>query len=499
LSFFLDPPALFLLGIMVYYFSKRFKWSFNTTVIMMGLISIGFFLIGSTLLYLDVLAWPLPPTPGSVWMFHTNITGISKTDVHVGIAVFMLLLYPLWHLLGYLMTLRLDVGSFLLRVVSFKDVKSRRAKPETKIAVERSASPRQNVRNVIEKLGGIGSYVKRGDRVLIKANICGGNPGIPGSYASLEVVDELVKIVQTSGANPFIVDSDMIWTKFHPIAEAEGWKKYAQETTIPVLNLGETEKVRFDFGQDSAIGIVPVSKEILNADTIISVAAMKTHLLTTVTLGMKNMYGCFPEENKAKFHRFGIENVILEVNKAFTPNLTIIDGTIGGEAFGPLSSNPVGFETIVASNDVVAADSIACQLMGYNPLDIKHLKYAHDSGLGDAKVAFDLASLPYPNPKDGNWEKPDPKVSAIYEELVETCLLVPGMQDLFDASADFVLFGLATLPVFKDVTPEVERAFNNIIADVLRSLSENGYIGTKLTEDSLKKIREFINTLGVVK
>ena len=496
MSFFLDPPALFLLGIIVYYFSKRYKWSFNVTAILMGLISVGFFLIGSTLLYLDVLAWPLPPTPGPTWMFHTNLTGIAKADVNVAIAVFMLLIYPLWHLLGYIVALRFDVGSFLLRVVTFKDVRSKRDKTEAKIAVERGPSPRQNVRNAIQKLGGINNYVKKDSRVLIKANISGGNPDISGSFTSIEVVDELVKMIHEAEGNPLIVDSDMVWTKFQPVAQAEGWKDYAQKANVPLLNLAETNQVRFDFGQNSAVGIAPVSKEIVEADVIISVPTMKTHLLTSVTMGMKNMYGCFPEEDKAKFHRFGIEDVIFEVNKAFTPTLTLIDGTIGGEAFGPLSSKPVGFETIIASNDVVAADSVACQLMGYNPLHIKHLKKAYEAGLGDASVTFDFSTLPYPNEKDKKWEKPDPAVSVLYEDLVEAFLIVPGMQAFFDASADFVLFGLATLPVFKDLTPEVERAFNNILADIMRSLTQSGYRGKEWTEDNFKKMQDFINSLG---
>lgn len=496
LSFFLDPPALFLLGIMVYYFSKRFKWSFNTTAAMMGVISVGFFLIGSTLLYVDVVAWPLPPTQGSVWMFHTNFTGIAKADVSVALAAFMLLLYPLWHLLGYVLALRFDVGDFLLRVVSFKDVKSKKSKPETKIAVERGPSPRANTRMCIEKLGGIQSYVKKGDKVLIKVNISGGNPGIPGSYTSIEVVDELVKMIRDAGAFPTIVDSDMIWTKFDPVAEAEGWKSYAKNSNIPLVNLAETDLVRFNFGEDSSIGIVPVSKEIVEADVIVSVPTMKTHLLTTVTMGMKNMYGCFPEENKAKFHRFGIESVIFGVNKAFTPNLTLVDGTIGGEAFGPLSSKPANFETIVASNDVVAADAVACQLMGYEPLEIKHLKMADEAGLGNARVTFDMSALSYPKEKDGKWEKPDPAVSALYEDLVEAFLLVPGMQGFFDVSADFVLFGLATLPVFKDITPEVERAFNTILADIFRSLTASGLTGSHWTEENAKKIEEFIKNFG---
>jgi len=57
---------------------------------------------------------------------------------------------------------------------------------------------------------------------------------------------------------------------------------------------------------------------------------MKTHMMTSVTLGMKNMYGTLPEIDKARYHKIGIDEVIYWVNKAFTPNLTIIDGSIGG-------------------------------------------------------------------------------------------------------------------------------------------------------------------------
>ena len=475
MSYFLDPPALFLLGMVVYYFSRRFRWGLTATVVIMGVISLGLFMGGSALLYLDVLGWPLPPTPGPVWMFHTNITGIAKSDVHTALAVLMLLIYPLWHTLGYLLALRLDVGSFLIRVVSFKDVKSRKERQLTKFAVVRGSSPREITQKAVEELGGIKSFVKRGDRVLIKANICGGNPTIRGSYTSPEVVDELVKMIRELGAEPSVVDSDMIWTKFDPVAEAEGWKKWAKQANVPLVNLAETEIVRFNFGEGSAIGIVPVSKKMVEADVIISVPTMKTHLLTNVTLGMKNMYGTFPEENKAKFHRFGIENVVYEVNKAFTPHLTVIDGTIGGEAFGPLSCKPVGFQTIIASNDVVAADAVACQLMGYDPFSIAHIKKAHEEGLGYANVDFDLATLQRAHKKDGKWEKPEPDVSTLYEGFVEAFLLLPGMQDFFDLAADFVLFGLATLPVFRELTPEIERAFNSVLADILAALVRSGY------------------------
>jgi hypothetical protein len=252
---------------------------------------------------------------------------------------------------------------------------------------------------------------------------------------------------------------------------------------VPLVNLRKTGQVRFNFGKGSATGMVPVSRVLVDADVIISVPTMKTHLLTSVTLGMKNMYGTFPEENKAKFHRFGIEDVVYEVNNAFCPTLTIIDGSIGGETWGPLSCRPVGFETIIVSNDVVCADAVACRLMGFDPLSIIHIRKGHDQGLGDAGIPFDPGMLGQSHQKDGRWEKPDPAVSQFYENLIEAALLVPGMQNFFDLMADYVLYGFATLPFLKDLTPAMEGVLNDVLASLFRS----GYRGTAWKPEDVQK------------
>jgi len=489
LSYFLDPPALFLIGMFVYYLGKRFGWSLRTTLILGLVISIGPFMTGSTLLYLDLMDWPLPPTPGSVWMFHTDVTGIRKADVPLALAVFMLLIYPLWLLFGDIFARKLDLGFIGLRELSYQDVKSRRKKLTAEFAVRRGPSPAELTRDAVTAIGGMGCFVKEGDQVMIKANICGGNPTIPGSYTSMEVVEELVRMVREVRGKPFVVDSDMIWTKFDTAAEEEGWTEWALNSNVPLVNLNRTKQVRFNFGKGSAIGRVPVSKTVVRADAIISVPTMKTHLLCNVTLGMKNMYGTFPEENKAKFHRFKIEDVIYEVNKAFAPNLTLIDGTTGGEAWGPLSSRPVKFETVVASNDVVAADAVACQLIGYNPFEIAHIKMAHDRGLGDGNVRFDFSALPYTHGKDGKWVRPDPSVSTFYEGLIETLLLLPGAQTFFDLAADFVLLQMARLPIFREITPITEEVLN----DVLSALFRSGYRAAAWTDDDLKRMQKHLD------
>jgi len=452
------------------------------------LISIPIFIGVSSLLYLDIIHWPLPYREGSVWMFHTLITGIHKTDVPVYLVVAMFLLYPAWHALGYVFALRQDVGAFIFKTVSYEHVKSKKGRTTTEIAVRRGPSPSQITREAVEALGGMRRFVKEGDRVLIKPNICGGNPKIEGSFTCHEVVEELVKMVREVDADPLVADADMIWTQFEPVAEEQGWMEWADRMDVPLVNLTKTEKVHFDFGKESATGIVPVSKELVDADVIISAPTMKTHLLTSITIGMKNMYGTFPQENKAKYHRFGIEEVICDVNRAFTPNLTVIDGTVGGDAWGPLSCTPVYAQTVIASNDVVSADAVACQLMGYDPYDIVHLKRAHEEGLGDASYIYDPSDLPYEHPKDGKWTKPDPVVSTFYESLIEYFLLLPGLQNFFDLTADFVLYGMATTPFLKDLPPGLEKVLDDILSMILRS----GIRGSAWKAGDLEKFRERI-------
>ena len=486
MSFILDPPALFLLGLMMYYFAKRLNWDELVTVIVLGFWAFVCFMGGSTLLYMDVIDWPIPPTEGPVWMFHTNFTGITIASVPVWFALLNLFLYPLWILLGFNIAQRYDEGFFVSQTVSYEDVKSSKDRGETKFSVKRGDKSRELVREAINEIGGIGAYVQAGNRVLIKPNISGGNPHIPGTFTSTDVVEEIVELVRAQGAEPIIADSDMIWTRFQPVAEAQKWFEWAERVNITLINLADTELVRFDFGEDSKIGRVPVSRELVDADVIISVPTLKTHLLTNITIAMKNMYGTFPEEDKSKYHRFGIESVIYEVNKAFTPNLVITDGFIGGEGSGPLSCSRVDAKTIIATNDVVAADAIACKIIGYDPFEVAHVKMGHDRGLGDANVSFEINQLSPHHPKDGKWQKPEPLVTLFYEWLCELVLLLPGMQMVFDLVADFVLYDMATLQIFRNTTPIMLDVMN----DVLGTLFRTGYRGLRWGQEGLDKFRE---------
>jgi uncharacterized protein (DUF362 family) len=525
MSFVIDPPLLLLCGLAIYFLGQRLKWSRHAKIVV-GLAVVLIFIVFSFLLYADIFAQIFPffsESSGSRFMFHSDFTGIEKSEVPKIIVLFLFLLYPIWILAGYSIPMLLKKRSLVSKkVFSYSQVKSKKAAKaesieqidrgsqsepieadsgayslkedenpsnsakESSYSVRRGQDTRKCVFEAIEELGGIGRFVKKNDKVLVKVNICGGVPDKKGTFTSIEVADALADLILSAGGEPTFADADMIWVKFWPAARDSGYVDWAEKKGVKLVNLSETEIVNFDFGPDSALGREKVSKQLIDADVIISIPAMKTHLLTGVTLAMKNMYGTFPDIDKAKFHKMGIEETILAVNSAFTPNLVIIDGSVGGEAVGPLSATSVNFQTIIASNDVVMADSVASRLIGYDPMEIVHIKMAQETGLGSASsdgIVKILSHLPPEETdgkfaekdrkwgeKDGNWDRPDPKIKDFYEWAVEMILMFPGWATLFNLGADFLFYDTARLPVLNYLVPTILKLLHDLFHANLKGI-----------------------------
>lgn len=95
----------------------------------------------------------------------------------------------------------------------------------------------------------------------------------------------------------------------------------------------------------------------------ISVPKMKTNLYTGVTLGFKNAMGTIPYFLRERNHTHQINKKLADLLYLFKPDLTVIDGIIGGEGNTPAPVDPVQVHKIVASNNSVEADRITTKMM----------------------------------------------------------------------------------------------------------------------------------------
>lgn len=136
-----------------------------------------------------------------------------------------------------------------------------------------------------------------------------------------------------------------------------------------------------------------VMKEVYLPDTLdaavrgeafyISVPKMKTNLYTGVTLGFKNAMGTIPYFLRERNHSYLINKKLADLLYLFKPDLTVIDGIIGGEGNTPAPVDPVPVGQIIASDNSVEADRTATRMMGFDPGLNRLMIEATARGFGD--------------------------------------------------------------------------------------------------------------------
>lgn len=113
-------------------------------------------------------------------------------------------------------------------------------------------------------------------------------------------------------------------------------------------------------------------ENVINADAVISLALLKTHVFTTITGTIKNMFGTYPDL-KVLHHKY-LDKAIHDAVLLTKPSYAIIDGRVGMQGRGPVEGTPVKTGLYVYSRDCKACDSEAAKIMGFNPEEIQHLR-----------------------------------------------------------------------------------------------------------------------------
>ncbi len=120
-------------------------------------------------------------------------------------------------------------------------------------------------------------------------------------------------------------------------------------------------------------------------ENIIHLPTVKNHIFTTTTGAMKNAFGGLLNEHRHWTHPVIHETLsdLLMIQKKIHPGIfAVMDGTFAGDGPGPRCMRPHVKNVILASSDQVAIDAVAAKMMGYNPLDLKYIRIAHEKGLG---------------------------------------------------------------------------------------------------------------------
>jgi len=122
---------------------------------------------------------------------------------------------------------------------------------------------------------------------------------------------------------------------------------------------------------------------------VIHFPTVKTHGHTTTTGAMKNAFGGLIPKYRHHAHKKIHEVLVdlLSIQKEIHKGIfAVMDGGVCGNGAGPRTMEPFIGNIILASEDQVAIDAIAANIMGFDPLKIDYIKMAHDKGLGIGDV-----------------------------------------------------------------------------------------------------------------
>jgi uncharacterized protein (DUF362 family) len=226
------------------------------------------------------------------------------------------------------------------------------------------------------------------DKVLIKVNFITDKTWDTGATTDPIVVEAIIKKLEALPVTVYVVESDATITNADKAFEKTGMKEMCRRNGVEWLNLRHVkDKVKLEIPNGEALQSITVPR-LVTESAVISAAKLKTHVNTTVTLGMKNMFGLLPDKFKGKYHMKGISKVVVDINTVLKPAFTVIDGFVGMEGEGPIDGTPVQMNLIIAGKDVVATDATAARVMGFNPYEITHIRKAFEKGLGrsDAQI-----------------------------------------------------------------------------------------------------------------
>jgi uncharacterized protein (DUF362 family)/NAD-dependent dihydropyrimidine dehydrogenase PreA subunit len=231
---------------------------------------------------------------------------------------------------------------------------------------------------VIEQIGGMESVMRGAKMAVLKPNFVAGRNGSTGSTTSFALLKAVAEEVRACGAEPVLCETP--GTEFDRDATYTilGVEKFCEENGIRILRVDpEGGEDWVELHPDGAKKLRHYHMpRILQEARLINLPVLKTHVVSAMTLSMKNSMGILPRPDRRSMHTFGIDQSIVDMNLGIKPDLNIVDGSVGQDGEGPLYGDKADLQVLIAGRDTLAVDLACCQVVGVKPRDIPHLKLA---------------------------------------------------------------------------------------------------------------------------
>ena len=255
-----------------------------------------------------------------------------------------------------------------------------------------SGDPAAATRKALEAMGGIGRFVQKGQRVVLKPNMSFASPPERASTTHPLVVTTVAQACLEAGAERVVVVDYPLY-KTELCLQRSGIQDACKSIRgVYVLGLDDRKFFReVKVPQGKVLDRVEVMKEVLDSHVLINLPQAKSHSNTGVSLGIKGLMGLIWD--RWSFHaKYNINQALADLATVIKPQLTILDATRALVSGGPGGPGEIQRPNlIIAGTDPVAVDSYGVTVapwygQQFKARQVEHLLVAHQRGLGKIDV-----------------------------------------------------------------------------------------------------------------
>ncbi|MCB9759809.1 MAG: DUF362 domain-containing protein [Alphaproteobacteria bacterium] len=241
------------------------------------------------------------------------------------------------------------------------------------IALEPFSTPRETLHRLLDRLL---PDLSAGANVLVKPEWCARARPRPAENTSPAFIEALLSWLDARGARVALAHSSLLtppdvpYMSFTDLLKLEGVDYLMEDFPhVRLIDL-ETEPMRLRRSGEVEL-LAPATLD--EVDLFIHCARLKTHMATTIAVGTKGLMGLLPDSENLRMHRDGLDRLLAHLGDAVAPSLTLVEADVGMEGNGPHHGQDVACGIYFGGDDLLAVDSAAAGLMGFEPADVAHL------------------------------------------------------------------------------------------------------------------------------
>ena len=249
------------------------------------------------------------------------------------------------------------------------------------------------------RLAGLGdARFYRGKEVLVKVNLLGGQRPESAVNTHPEFARAVLRHLVDLGARPTVSDSSGPFEDTRSCFESSGFAAMCKEEGVPIVPLSSMGYEQVEIPDGKRIDTALVARMLVEAEAVVSLPKLKTHMQTVLTGAVKNFFGALPLSERRRLHRLARYDVfseaIVDLYSAVGRGDVLMDAVVGMQGTGPASGRPGRVGLVIASRGAAEVDVVAARVMGLSPETVRTVGDTIERGMASSVEQLQLLGEP---------------------------------------------------------------------------------------------------------